>query len=83
MAERAFCTTCGSSVFYRLTAPGPMNGELHVGMGTLDEPSGIPLTEEIYIDRKPDGYSFSGEDRHQMTEAEVIAMFSAPPGEHP
>lgn len=77
-AERAFCKTCGSSVFYRVTAPGPMNGEMHVGMGTLADASGIPLTGELFIDLKPDGYAFSGDGRQQMTEAEVMAMFATP-----
>ncbi|MEM8655129.1 MAG: GFA family protein [Pseudomonadota bacterium] len=81
-AERAFCKTCGSSIFYRVTAPGPMNGEMHVGLGTLSDASGIPLTGEIYIDLKPDGYAFAGEGLHQMTEAEVVEMFSAPPDVH-
>lgn len=81
-AERAFCKTCGSSIFYRVTAPGPMNGEMHFGMGTLADTSDIALTGELYIDLKPDAYAFAGEGRHQMTEAEVLAMFSAPPEEH-
>ena len=76
-AERAFCRTCGSSLFYRVTAPGPMQGDAHVGLGSLDEADGIPLTGEIYIDRKPDGYVFAG-DTHKMTQAEVEAMFAAP-----
>ncbi|MEL6465897.1 MAG: GFA family protein [Pseudomonadota bacterium] len=76
-AERVFCKTCGSSMFYRVTAPGPMHGEMHVGLGTLRDASGVPLTSELFIDLKPDGYAFAGEGRHQMTEAEVIEMFAA------
>ena len=75
-AERAFCGTCGSSLWYRITAEGPMQGVCHLGLGTLEAPSGIPLTEEIYIDRKPDGYSFAG-DTKKMTKAEVEAMFAS------
>ncbi|WP_299297400.1 GFA family protein [uncultured Tateyamaria sp.] len=75
-AERVFCKTCGSSLFYRVTAEGPMQGEMHVGLGTLADVSGIPFTGELYIDVKPDIYSFAGEGRHQMTEAQVIEMFS-------
>ena len=74
-AERGFCKICGSSLFYRVTMPGPMQGELHVGLGTLDEANGIPLTSEIYIDRKPDGYAFAGSTA-KMTEAEVVALFT-------
>ena len=76
-AERAFCKTCGSSLFYRVTAPGPHQGDLHVGIGVLDDPDGITLTEEIFIDRKPKGYSFANETK-TMTADEVFAMFAAP-----
>lgn len=76
-AERAFCKSCGSSLFYRVTALGPMQGELHVGLGTLDDPNGVPLTGETLIDRKPDGYAFAG-DAAKMTEAEVFALFNPP-----
>lgn len=76
-AERAFCKTCGSSLFYRVSAEGPMKGDMHVGLGVLDDVSGIEMTGEIFIDRKPEGYAFAGET-HKMTEAEVMALFAAP-----
>ncbi|MEL6888279.1 MAG: GFA family protein [Pseudomonadota bacterium] len=75
-AERVFCKTCGGNVFYRVTAPGPMEGEMHVGLGTLDDANGIPFTGELFIDLKPDAYSFAGDGRRQMTEAEVVALFA-------
>lgn len=74
-AERGFCKTCGSSLFYRLTAPGPHRGEMHFGLGTLDDGNGIALTEEIFVDEKPDGYAFAGET-HKMTGAEVVALYT-------
>ena len=74
-AERLFCKTCGGNLFYRVTAEGPMKGDMHVGLGTLDDASGIAFNSEIYIDRKPEAYRFAGEGRKLMTEAEVIAMF--------
>lgn len=77
-AERAFCKSCGASLWYRITAPGPYQGEYHIGLGGLDAPEGIALTGEIYIDRKPGGYSFA-EETHKMTKAQMEAMF-APPG---
>lgn len=75
-AERAFCATCGSSVFYRVTAEGPMQGEYHIALGTLDDTTGIVIESEYFIDLKPDAYSFAGADRRKYTEAEVIAMFA-------
>ncbi|MEX0310927.1 MAG: GFA family protein [Tateyamaria sp.] len=80
-AERAFCKTCGSSIFYRVTIPGPHQGEMHVGFGTLDDVDAMELSGELYIDLKPDAYAFAGEGRHQMTEEDVNALFSAPPPE--
>ena len=74
-AERGFCSTCGSSLFYRVTAPGPHEGTYHIGMGALDDTSGVTMTQEIFTDIKPKGYSFDG-DLQGMTEAEVMAMFA-------
>lgn len=76
-AERAACSKCGSSMFYRVTAPGPEQGVYHLGLGTLDDANGIPLKQEIFVDVKPDGYNFA-EDTHKMTGAEVFAMFTPP-----
>ena len=74
-ADRGFCKKCGSSLFYRVTAEGPHQGQYHLGMGTLDETDGVPLTSEIFTDEKPDGYGFAG-DLPGMTGAEVFAMFA-------
>ena len=76
-AERAFCKTCGSSVYYRVTAPGPHEGTYHFGVGTLDDAGGAALTGELFIDNKPKGYSFA-EKTHQMTPQEVMEMFAPP-----
>ena len=72
--ERCSCGVCGSSLYYRVIAPGPLHGTFFVGMGTLDDPSGITLTDEIFIDCKPKGYTFSG-DLKGMTEAEFMALY--------
>ena len=69
-AERAFCKTCGSNLFYRITAPGPHEGQYHIGMGTLDDSNGMAMNTEIFIDEKPDSYNLAG-DTHKMTGAEV------------
>ena len=74
-AERAFCGTCGSSLWYRVTAQGPHFDEYFIGMGTLERPSGIPLTTELFIERKPDGYEFSGQTQ-QLTEEQTMEMFA-------
>ena len=77
-AERGFCSKCGSSMFYQVTAPGAHEGDFHFGAGTLEDYGDAVLTGEIFIDRKPAAYAFAG-DTHKMTEAEVMAMFAPPP----
>ena len=75
-AERGFCKICGSSLFWRLTAPGPMQGLLSLSAGSLDDLEGLDFSIEVYVDSKPDCYAFAGE-RTRMTEAEVMAMVNA------
>lgn len=73
-AERAFCKTCGSSLFYRVTAEGPYQGDYHFGAGTLDDFSGLTFNHQLYIDVKPDAYAFAQKTK-DMTRAEVQAFF--------
>ncbi|MEM7722200.1 MAG: GFA family protein [Pseudomonadota bacterium] len=77
-AERGFCKICGSSLFWRLTAPGPMHGMMSVSVGSLDSMEGLSFNTEVYIDAKPESYAFAG-DRNRMTEADVMAMVNAGP----
>lgn len=74
-AERAFCGTCGSNLYYRITAPGPYSGVYHVGVGTLDDIDGLSLTEQLFIDIKPAAYSFV-QKTHDMTKAQVEEFFA-------
>ena len=72
-AERAFCETCGSNLWYRITAEGPMQGQYQLAAGLFDVGEmGVGL--EVFIDKKPAGYALEG-TRKQMTEAEVYAHF--------
>ena len=70
-AERVFCPTCGSSLWYRLKMAGPQQGTCYVGFGTLKETDGMEFEGEIYIDRKPKAYAFEG-SHARMTEAEFL-----------
>ncbi|MHA3913490.1 GFA family protein [Halovulum sp. GXIMD14793] len=74
-AERCFCKTCGSKLWYRVTAEGPHQGAYHLAVGLLDDLAGMKLTSEIFIDEKPDGYAFAG-PLDQMTGAQVMALYS-------
>jgi len=75
-AERGFCTKCGSSLFWRLTAPGPMQGLFSLSAGSLDDLGDLELDQEVYIDMKPAGYALTG-DHKRLTEADVMAMVAA------
>ena len=76
-AERAFCGKCGSSLWYRVTAPGDHHDQYHIGLGGLASADGIVLNSEIYIDCKPDGYSFAEETR-KMTKAVPVRFAPSP-----
>jgi hypothetical protein len=69
-AERGFCKTCGSALFYYLK---PMSRYI-MSAGAFDDQGAFKLASEIYIDRKPDGYSLAG-DHPRLTEAETIARY--------
>jgi len=81
-AERGFCKNCGSSLFWRLTAPGPHQGLLSLSAGSLDDLDGMDFVTEVYIDAKPDSHAFAGE-RQRLTEAQVMALFQVPEGGGP
>lgn len=74
--ERHFCKACGSHLFYS----APAFGYFGVSAGTIDDLDGLVLTTEIFIDCKPDAYAFANPSR-KLTEAEFLAMVSAPPGQ--
>lgn len=71
-AERAFCTQCGTHLFYWLK---PSN-QYHLPAGLLDIDSEYKLSHQVFIDEKPEYYSFSNETLN-MTGAEVFAHFSS------
>lgn len=76
-AERAFCAECGSALWYRITAPGEMHGQTQMAAGLFENAGGANLGLELFIDRKPQGYTFEGKHK-TMTEAEVVALFAVP-----
>ncbi|MDY0241997.1 MAG: GFA family protein [Rhodospirillaceae bacterium] len=70
-AERGFCRHCGSHLFYRTKD----RTHYYMPVGLFDAVEGITFTHQIFIDRKPDYYSFA-DHTGMMTEAEVMAMFA-------
>lgn len=73
-AERAWCEGCGSGLWYRVTAEGPWQHDYEIPIGLFDDASGLNLTREIFIDRKPDSFALDG-DHDRLTEAETLALY--------
>jgi hypothetical protein len=70
-AERGFCKTCGTHLFYRLKG----SQEYHIPVGFFADSVDLKLTSQIFIDRKPANYSFA-QNTKDFTEAEVFAMYA-------
>lgn len=51
-AERGFCSECGASLFWRPRG----EGRVSVAAGTLDPPTGLQTTAQIYCDDAGDYY---------------------------
>jgi hypothetical protein len=71
-AERGFCNKCGTSLFYYLKPAD----QYHFPVGLLDSGLQIKFSHQIFIDEKPDYYSFSNETQN-MTGEEVFAHFES------
>tara|TARA_R110002167_G_scaffold45019_3_gene135258 strand:- start:1810 stop:2109 length:300 start_codon:yes stop_codon:yes gene_type:complete len=71
-AERGFCNKCGTSLFYYLKPAD----QYHFPVGLLEEGLQIKFGHQIFIDEKPEYYSFSNETQN-MTGAEVFAHFES------
>ena len=71
-AERGFCNKCGTSLFYYLKPAD----QYHFPVGLLDQELQLKLSHQIFIDEKPDYYSFANETQN-MTGAEVFAHFES------
>lgn len=71
-AERGFCKQCGATLFWRMKDKS-IN---IVAVDAFDDLGDLRLDHEVYIDSKPDYYSFV-EKTTQLTEAQVMEMFAA------
>ena len=73
--ERVFCTSCGSSLVWRMQDGGSSG----VSMQAFDDPSQFVLKMQWFIDKKPDNYALVNKTETK-TQAECFAMF-APEGQ--
>jgi hypothetical protein len=73
-AERAFCKNCGSNLYYRIVE----TDDHIICAGIIDDPSGLVLKRQMFIDQKPAFYDFAN-DTENMTGAEMFAMYAPSP----
>jgi hypothetical protein len=70
-AERGFCKSCGSHLFYRFTE----SKEYIVPAGVFDDDRNFEMDHQIFIEEKPNYYSFANKTEN-MTGAEVFAKYA-------
>lgn len=74
-AERGFCETCGSTLWYGTVA----DQVRHPSAGLFENAAGAPLVIEFFEDNSPDGYAFAG-DHRKLTSSETIKLFTGEDG---
>lgn len=72
-AERAFCKTCGTTLYYKLKGEDAPHG---AQAGLFDLPEGLSIHEEIFVDEQPDYYRFDT-TAPRLTGAEMMERFAA------
>ena len=75
-AKRGFCPRCGTGLFFQVTQDGPYAGEIELPIGIFDDANGFEMTNEIYIDHRPDSFAYAGEGRVTLTRAECVEKFA-------
>ena len=75
-AERAFCSKCGSTLWYSTVH----DGAKHLAAGLFDDAGGAPLKLEFFSDMCPSGYAFAG-DHKRLTTEQTIALFAPEDGD--
>ncbi|MGK6320841.1 GFA family protein [Sphingomonas sp. DT-204] len=74
-AERCFCKTCGSTMFWR----SKDGKHIAVSIQAFENPGDFAFTSQIFIDEKPSTYSFA-EPTRTLTGEEAFAAFGAGDG---
>jgi hypothetical protein len=70
-AERAFCSKCGTHLFYRLKE----QNQYVVPAGFFQDQPNMHFEKQYFIDKKPEYYSFSNETEN-LTEEVVFALYA-------
>ena len=72
-AERAFCSVCGSNIYYFAAQYGGKS----VALGTFDDPAGFTMHSRYFIDQKPAGFSMR-ETTKTLTTEQIEASLNQP-----
>ncbi len=71
-AERGFCKTCGTHLFYRLKQAGLY----HVPLGLFGDQINPEFEKQVFIDKKPGNYTFR-EKTDEYTQQQIFEMFGS------
>lgn len=74
-AERGFCETCGSTLWYGTVG----DGVRHPAAGLFADLQGAPMKIEFFADMCPPGYALAGNHR-KLTTPETEALFAPEEG---
>jgi hypothetical protein len=75
-AERGFCGTCGSTLWYRTIG----DDQINPSAGLFDNAADAALKLEFFADAAPEGYALAG-DHRKMTTTETMALFAPEEGD--
>ncbi|MDX1518884.1 MAG: GFA family protein [Gammaproteobacteria bacterium] len=70
-AERAFCSKCGTHLYYRLKQANLY----HIQAGLFDAGSELKFDHQIFIEEKPGWYDFANKTKN-LTGEEVFKQFA-------
>lgn len=71
-AERGFCSTCGSTLWYGTVH----DGARYLAAGLFENAADAALELEYFADKCPSGYRLEGNHK-RLSEAETIAFFTS------
>ena len=69
-AERGFCQTCGTNLFYRIRE----TGETMVSVGLFEASDDLVFERQVFVDERPEFYRFENKTE-DLTGAEIFALF--------
>ncbi|MGC3940479.1 GFA family protein [Roseobacter sp. EG26] len=75
-AERGFCGTCGSTLWYGTKH----DGARHLAAGLFEQAAGARLKLEFFSDMCPQGYGLKG-DHRRLNTRETLEMFEGSEGD--